>query len=165
VIPTSTGRRFARKRSSRRVSSPLNSSTSNIRLPDDLKQAESRRRQVSASSTSPASMLRAAAAARFPTRVAGKRPRAVMAPARVAMAGAEARSPLLRGRRSSVPEMRASFCAKATGAGGSEAASSTEEGAEAAGGEAGEGEKGSSAIAAPLRPEDCHTVRAFLLPR
>jgi hypothetical protein len=75
-----------------------------------------------------------------------------MAPARVATAGAEARSPLLRGRRSPVPEMRASFCAKATGAGGSEAASSTEEGAEPAGGEAGEGEKASSAIAAPPRP-------------
>ncbi|TVU47322.1 hypothetical protein EJB05_06918, partial [Eragrostis curvula] len=112
-------------------------------------------------------MLRAAAAARFPAWPAAKRPRAMTAPARVAVAGAEARSPLLKALRgrSPVPERRACFCSDSDAAAGSgsEAASSTEEGAEAAGGEEGEGEKVSSAIAPPPRPEDCHTVIALPL--
>lgn len=107
-------------------------------------------------------MLRAAAVARFPAWLAAKRPWPVTAQARVAVAGADARSPLLK----AVPESRACFCSKATAGSGSEAASSTEEGAESAGSEEGEGEKekATSAIVPPPHPEDCDTVRALLRP-
>ncbi|KAF8721531.1 hypothetical protein HU200_023038 [Digitaria exilis] len=111
-------------------------------------------------------MLRAAATAGFPARLAATRPWAATAAAtRVGVAGAEARSPLFRAVRCGrvpVPVKRVCFCSDDASGSGSEAEAA--EGAEAEGGEAGEGENASSAIApASLRPEDCHTVIALPL--
>ncbi|CAL4914054.1 unnamed protein product [Urochloa decumbens] len=108
-------------------------------------------------------MLRAAATAGFPARLAAKGPRAATATARITVAGTEARSPLLRALRCGrvpVPLRTVCFCSDAAAGSGSEEA----EGAEAAGGEEGEGENAASAIVpAAFRPEDCHTVIALPL--
>lgn len=106
-------------------------------------------------------MLRAVATAGFPARLAAKRPWAATAATRVAVAGADARSPLfrpLRCGRVPVPVRRVRFCSDDDAGSGSEAA----EGADAEDGEVGEEENASSAItSAAFRPEDCHTVRTL----
>ncbi|XP_025792824.1 lon protease homolog, mitochondrial-like [Panicum hallii] len=108
-------------------------------------------------------MLRAAATAGFPARLAAKRPRAATAATRVVVVGAEVRSMLFRALRCGpvpVPRRKACFCSNADARSGPEAV----EGAEATGGEEGEGENASSAIVpAAFRPEDCHTVIALPL--
>jgi Lon-like ATP-dependent protease len=111
-------------------------------------------------------MLRAAAVAGLPARLAAKRPLAVTVAARVALASTEARSPLLRALRCGRVPVRGRRVCICSAAGdddsGSEAASSSAEGEEAASGEEGEGENASAIVPAVLRPEDCHTVRVLL---
>ncbi|KAJ1297473.1 hypothetical protein BS78_01G379300 [Paspalum vaginatum] len=106
-------------------------------------------------------MLRVGAVAGLPARLAANRPRAATVAARVAVAGAESRSPLLRALRCGggpLPGRRVCICSAAAADSGSEAASSAAEGAEGASGE-GEGENALSAIVpTATRPEDCHTV-------
>jgi hypothetical protein len=108
-------------------------------------------------------MLRAAATAGFPARLAAKRPRAATAATRVVVVGAEVRSMLFRALRCGpvpVPRRKACFCSNADARSGPEAV----EGAEATGGEEGEGENASSAIVpAAFRPEDCHTVHPLTI--
>lgn len=110
-------------------------------------------------------MLRAAAVAGLPARLAAKRPQAVAVAARVALASTEASSPLLSALRCGgvpVPGRRVCICSAAGDDSGSEAASSAAEGEEAACGEESEGNNASAIVPAVLRPEDCHTVRVLL---
>ncbi|KAL5217115.1 hypothetical protein ABZP36_017799 [Zizania latifolia] len=111
-------------------------------------------------------MLRGAVATSglIPARLAAK-----MAPAvRVAVAGAEVRSPLLRalgmpggGIGCPVPGRKACFCSESSG---SSAGSDPDTPTPSAAGEESEGSQASSAIAPTIiRPEDCHTVIALPL--
>ncbi|RLN15615.1 hypothetical protein C2845_PM02G28290 [Panicum miliaceum] len=96
-------------------------------------------------------MLRAAATVGFPARLAAKRPLA-----RLPRRGLWWWVPrALRCGPVPVPRRKACFCSNADAGSGPEAV----EGAEATGGEEGEGENASSAIVpAAFRPEDCHTI-------